>query len=250
MIAMVARLLLAATPTLWAFGIDLPVKVLAIIGAFALGGWAVGWVFAMVCIAVFNQKVPRTPTWIIRVLGGVLCAWLIALWLFGGGSGFGGAGGWGFGGTGKGAGEKDKSDKVAKNEEKDKKSEAKDKKSEIKDIKEDPGIGLGETIRLEVLGDGPLRSIAKGGTFDASARYRFTGRPDLMTFSQAKEAIRDRRGKNPPARRLEIVLYKDSPDRDKEQVKTLTDWANDLKQDGKGGWLVEFSLPDSNAPLE
>src|SRR5688572_10259603 len=90
--------------TLWAMGSDVPVKVLAIAGAFALGALAVGWLVQLAAGA-FGQKVPPVALGVVRAVAGAGFGVLAYFWLFGAGGGFGG-GGWGFGrGTGKGPGE-------------------------------------------------------------------------------------------------------------------------------------------------
>ncbi len=84
------------------------VKILAVVGGGVLGGVSLGLLAQLLAKAFTARRLPRWPALVVRLLGGIICGWLIALWLFGGGGpGIGGTGGWGFGsGSGKGEGEK------------------------------------------------------------------------------------------------------------------------------------------------
>jgi hypothetical protein len=218
--------------TLWAFNSELPAHVLAVIGAAAVGAFLVGWLAQVAASLLFGQKVPRWPLWIVRALGGVCAGWLVALWLFGGGGGgLGGEGGFGLGGPGKG-----KEQTAATSD-----GEKKEKKEAV------TPPGEGDTLRIEVLGDAPLKQIAKAGTFDAARRYRVAGERDLRTLDEVKELIRRRKES---LARLEIVVYRDSPARDRPQVAELVGWARDLENGGKGRLKVDFLEPDRYAPLE
>ena len=217
---------------LWAITTsNLPVKLLAVVGSAAVGAFAVGWVIQLTA-ASFGQKVPRTPLWILRGLGGLAVGWLVVkLWLFaGGGGGFGGPGGMGIG-AGEGTGGVQKADDVKKNDKKE---------------KETPQ-GEGDTLRVEVLGDEPLKKLAKSANFDAARRYRLSGERDLRTLDEVKDLIRQRRS---ALARVEIILYKDSPTDNRPQVADLAAWARDLDNEGKGRLKVDFSEPDRYAPVQ
>src|SRR5262249_14977744 len=81
----------------------LPLKILALIGAAALGGLLLGWIAALITRPYFAQSIPPRMAWFIRALGAVACG-MIAWWVLfhGGGSGIGGSGGWWPGGSGEG----------------------------------------------------------------------------------------------------------------------------------------------------
>lgn len=220
---------------------DLPVRILAVIGAAAAGALVLTAVLQLLVKVLFRQKLPPWPIWGIRVLGGVLCGWLVALWLFGGGGGGIGGGG----GFGLGAGpstEKDKDRTVSEKSDKDKDKEGKAKK-------EPPPVTEKETLRVEVLGDAPLKKIAKSANFDGGKRYRLAGEANLRTLEEVKNVIRKRREEKPSLKQLEVVLYLDSPERQRPQVAMLHDWATDLDEQG-GKLLITFSEMNRYAPLE
>ena len=87
---------------LWAIGGDLPIKVLAVIGVFAVGGFLGGMGVSVAAKIAFNQKLPNWLAWTMRLLIGLVVGWVAWLVLFGtGGGGLGGSG-WGFGGGSNG----------------------------------------------------------------------------------------------------------------------------------------------------
>jgi len=97
------------------FGLEMPggdligqwvLRILAVAGAAAVGGLAIGLITQGLSRLLTTRPVPRVPLNIIRLLGAVVCGWLVALMLFGGPvGGFGGGGGWWpFGSAGGGAG--------------------------------------------------------------------------------------------------------------------------------------------------
>src|SRR5262249_16507297 len=79
---------------------DVVVRILAVVGGGVLGGLGLGLLAQLLARAFTTKKLPRGPALVVRLLSGVICGWLIALWLFGGGgAGIGGVG-WGGGGFG------------------------------------------------------------------------------------------------------------------------------------------------------
>lgn len=204
---------------------DVLVKILAVVGGGAGGGFGLGLLARLLIRAVTTRKPPRWSMMTVRLLGGVLCAWLVALWLFGGGGpGIGGTGGWGLGaGTGRGDGEK------------------------IVEIDKKKGGSAqtldGESLRIEVLG----RAGLSEADVQAERWYRIETPegPRLLNLAGIKEAIDQRQHEQPPLRRIEIVLYKDSPDERVSIVNQLRTWAGD--RDG-GKMKVDILRPDSDAP--
>ena len=212
---------------------DSVVKILAVVGGGVVGGLGMGLLAQLLVRAFTTKKLPPWPVLTIRLLGGVICGWLVALWLFGGGgAGIGGMGGWGFGsGSGKSDGEK--TTEVGKKDDKSKKSNG------------EATPPAEETLRIEVLGKDTL----KKADMDASRCYRveIDERSRLLTMDEVKEAVRKRQAKEPPLHRIEIVLYKDSPDERVPLVSRLRAWAADLNN---GKMKVDISQPDANAPME
>jgi hypothetical protein len=224
--------------TLWAMGSDVPVKVLAIAGAFALGALGVGWLVQLAAGA-FGQKVPPVALGVVRGVAGVGFGVLAYFWLFGAGGGFGG-GGWGFGrGTGKGPGEG--TEKVAP------KGDSTGKAG--------TGVGPGKSgdpLTVEVLGDEPLKQIAKrrGEPVDLFRRYRVErdGKKVLMTLAEVRKLIEQRR-ERPGLAELSIVLYQDSPAFDKTQVTELEGFARGLSKP-EAPLNVSRHEPGRDAPLD
>jgi hypothetical protein len=228
-------------------GSDAPVKALAVIGGAALGAMFIGWLVQVIVRLSFKQQVPRWPMWGLRVLGGGLAGFLVYLWLFGGGgAGIGGTGGW-FGG-GKGGGEQNAKDVARSKDGKDiDKSKEGKSKERVKDDQTAPGQS--QTLRIEVLGDDPLKKIARADTFDASKRYRIEGGPTLYTLDEIRKLILQKRSDKSALRRVVLVVYLDSPARDRPQVSALADWARDLDPE-RGKVEVAFYEPDQNAPID
>jgi hypothetical protein len=173
---------------------------------------------------VTTRKVPRGLLFVIRLLGAVVCGWLVALWVFGGGGGgLGGPGGWGFGaGAGKGT------QQAAGEAEKNTDTGQKPQESSA-------------ALRVEVLGDAALRRVAAGNPVDPNRRYRVEGREGLLTLPEAEQLIRQRR-MNADLRRLDVILYNDSPARDVPYVRELVKWAEDLPLS------VDITERDEDAP--
>jgi hypothetical protein len=217
---------------------DLPIRILAAIGGGAVGALLSGFVLQLLVKFSFGQNVPPWIVWPVRLLGGVACGLLVwSLLGAGGGLGFG----WGGGGSGTG---KDGDGDGAK-QKKDEKPKEKGKDTSIKDSTPPPPEA---TLRIEVLGDPDLKRIA-GKKFDPKKRYRVPGRRALLTLDEAQKLIRERSEATPALSQLEVVLYKNSPARDKEQVTALVGYAEDLG--GKDRKLVvSYTVhPDQDAPV-
>jgi hypothetical protein len=236
----------------WAAASDLPVHLLAVIGAFTVGGFLGGWGVALAAKLAFNQKLPNWLSWAMRLLCGLVAGWLVWMWLFGPGGGGGGGGGWWPGGTGT-SGEKDKgSDKTGKPDKTpDPITPPKDKEPDNTGKPDGPGIGSGEAIRVEVLGNGPLEKLSRGGKMDPEKRYRIAdASTTLRTFAEIKKLILERRSQTPPLRKLDVVIYLDSPDQASSPVKGLVEWARDIEPGLVGALEVEEKFPTRGAPLK
>lgn len=216
---------------------DSVVKILAVVGGGVVGGMGLGLLAQLLARAFTTKKLPPWPVLTVRLLGGVICGWLVALWLFGGGgAGIGGMGGWGFGsGTGKGDGEKT-TEQVKK-----------------EDSRQEGGGGTAipdaEKMSIEVLSKHVLEKLGADEAHCYRVKLDDLQRP--MTIQEVRNAIEERRKKQPPLRRIEIVLYKDdSPAETNDVVKSLKDWAKELKRNGGGKMRVDVSRVDANAPLK
>ncbi len=139
-------------------------------------------------------------------------------------------GGWGFG-SGSGKGESEKTVEVGKKDDASKNGDG---------DKETPP---GETFRIEVLGSAALPEA----DVQAERWYRIEAEegPRLLTFAEVKAVVKNRQRQQPPLRRLEIVLYKDSPDEHVALVDQLVRWGRDLN-DGK--MRVDMSKSGTEAP--
>jgi hypothetical protein len=204
---------------------DVVVKILAVIGSAAGGGLGLGLLAQLLLRVVTVRKPPRWSVQVIRLLGGAICGWLVALWLFGGGgAGIGGTGGMGFGsGTGQGDGKK-----TAESGKKNGGSA------------ETPS---GQTLHIEVLG----RAALPESDIQAERWYRIETKegPRLLTFAEIKEAIEKRQQEQPRLARIEIVLYKDSPDEHVLIVSQLRTWAADRNS---GKMKIDLLRSDTDAP--
>jgi hypothetical protein len=224
----------------------LPIKILAVLGAATLGGWCLGLVATALSRAYFAQKIPPRPMWFIRTAGFLACGLLGYWWLFGGGgAGIGGGGGI-FGGAGGGPKEgvvKQKDETTGKD--RDKEKDKADKEDKDKDRAKVPPD---ETLRVEVLGDAALKKIARRDDFDGAKRYRAAGKRDLLTLEGVKALVKKRRSDGPTLGKLEIVLYADSPARDRPLVAELESWAKDLPEE-RQPLTVTVSDEEGNAPV-
>ncbi|MGH7169758.1 MAG: hypothetical protein ACRELG_05715 [Gemmataceae bacterium] len=210
---------------------DFVVKILAVIGGGVVGGLGMGLLAQLLSRALTTKKLPPWTVLMVRVLSGVICGWFVYLGLFsGGGSGIGGPGG-GQSGSGPGQSGGEKPIEVTKKNGDDRKNGGEAK------------TAAGETLRIEVLGSATLSESA----IQAERWYRIDTDDGsrLLTFAEVKEAVKNRQQEQPPLRRIEMVLYKDSPDERVPLVSQLRTWASDLNG---GKMKVDLSQPDADAP--
>jgi hypothetical protein len=234
--------MIALAVPLWAIGLgnDTPIKLLAVIGAAAVGALVLGGVVQMVVKVAFAQKVPRWPMWGIRSLGAVASAWLVYLWLFGSGAGgLGGPGGWWGGGRGVGEGN---TESTTRNKETGKAAEIGEKTKDKTKSEAPPE----QTLKIEVLGNDAVKSITRSGAADVNKRYRIPGDPRLYNLADLRKLIKERRKGTPPLKRLVLIIYSDSPDRRTSQVADLESWARDLAPKLE----VDLQEPDRKAPVD
>jgi hypothetical protein len=190
----------------WAMNTEWPVKILATVGGASVGAVAIGWLVQLIAKVVFVQKMPGTVLNIVRAVGGVACGLLVWTLLgpsLGPGKGPGE-------GPGKGPGEG--SSRMA--------SSSSDTQVKGTDKATTPGPEKsGKTLVVEVLGDDPLREIARkqGGNFDRQRRYRITegGKKVLKSREEIEKIIKEGHlSKTEPLTGLAIKVYQDTPARD------------------------------------
>jgi hypothetical protein len=209
------------------------VRVLAVVGGAVVGAFAVGLLAQLLVRALTAQKLPRWPLLAIRLMGGILAGWLVALLVFGGGGG--GLGGPGGGWFGPGAGPGSSTNKGPGAVEKDKSAQ---EKPESK-----PAPAGAGSLRVEVLKDTTLEKVT-GGTTDRKRCYRAEGK--LLTLKELQEFVKQRQRQQPPLSRMVIVLYKhDSPEEHVLLVSSLKAWA-EREQKMK----VDVSKLDQAAPTD
>lgn len=212
------------------------IRGLAVAGAALVGGLLLG-VLGQVAARLAMQKARPRLVKVLRLGGGLGLGTVAALLLFGSGpGGFGGGPGWGlFGSGGKGAGlgsgptadagtgrsEPGKSDTA--------KSQAKDGDKPAKPEAQPESAGL----RVEVLGD----ERVEGERF-----YRLDGGGSLHTLAEVRDLLRQRHKDGSLGPRLQVVLYRNSPNEDKQQVMALRAAAQDL------GLPVILEFPPRDAP--
>jgi hypothetical protein len=198
-------------PTL--FALDLPasdvlgqwlLRILAVVGAAAVGGFGVGLITQGLSRMLTTRPVPRVPLLIVRVLGAVVCGWVVALLLFGGGlGGLGGGGGWSLGGGGGPGG-----------------ATAKERPAATGRTERETGQtgrGDGRTLQVEVLPQYP-----------APYRVQTAGGPRTFYFDELKTYLLEQKKATPPLTGIQVS--EESSDPNAPAVTRLTEWArkNDL----------------------
>jgi len=235
-------------PTVWALGLDrnLPVKVLAIIGAAAVGGLLLGFVVQLVARTGLGRPLPSWAAWIFRVLGGVASGLIVASLLSGGGEGMGGGDGWWPFGTSGQTGSTDGTPKEKQKKEKKKEEEKPKGKDRDKD-KGGKSPPPNDVLSIEVLGNKTLTKLASGGTIDLGKRYRLQGTSALLDLRRIKKVIAGRCQQTPALRQLQVILYRDSPAANEGSVTGLKSYARDVCGDDLE--LKDVINGDKDAPV-
>jgi hypothetical protein len=214
------------------------IRVLAIIGGGAVGAFATGLLTQVIVRGYTGKQVPRWVVWTLRILGGLALGWLVCLLVYSqGNSLFGGFGG---GGSGKDRGQETAPAVTV----------PKDSLPADKDQPKDTAAASDKStvLAVEVLGDPTLQQLVNSGrqpSLDAQRCYRLAGDEPakLLTLDEVKDLIKKRLKQEPPLRRLELVLYKDSPQKQVPRVADLKKWADSEKL------LVDFKEPGEVAPV-
>lgn len=201
------------------------IKVLAIFGGVAAGALACGLFLQLAARFVLRlKKVPGPVLATTRVLGGIAVGLLVWAWVFspGGEGGMGGSGGgwWPFGQAGG------KGDAVATRPAA---QEVTPKKTEPA---AEPPRSAGEALRVTMLGGPRVRD----------QRFYVLGEDPPRNWDELRQAIADRKQQNPALGQIDVVIYRNSVDRDNPAVTELTRWAQE------NGLTPRVSFLDQNLP--
>jgi len=209
---------------IWAIDLGMPGKIMLVAVALVAGTLIVNVLILVIAGAVYKQKFPASVRWGVSGLAGLLTAWITYLALSGGGgTGIGGPGGPSTGGKGG----SDKAAATAKEKGKDHKEEPIKEKNADKKSKDVPDTE--KVMVVEILGDVPLKKLAKdkGKEFDPARRYRIQDDPGSpRTFEELQQIVLEAHKRSErPLRKMIVVFYKaEGPDRDNPLVTDLTNW--------------------------
>jgi len=197
---------------------DLLVRVLAVLGAAAVGGFGMGLATKVVARLIRSKPLPRPVMTVTRLMSAIVAGWLMAMLLFGtGGSGWG----WGTGTGGIGGTADDGKDKASPVE-----------KTGTPIVEKEPESHE-EAMRVEVL------VPEKTGS---DRFYRIDDQPTLQPLDEVHQRIAERKRQATPFKYMNIVIYKNSPDEWKQQVQGLVNLAT------KNELEVRIFKPSKNAP--
>jgi hypothetical protein len=180
----------------------LALRILAVVGGVAVGGFGTGWLVKVLARPVTVKKLPTPLLRVSRILGGLVVGLIVAAWVFnlGGTGGIGGSGGgwWPFG-QGGGAGTTNPTNFP------DGATTPVQPKTE----------SVAKTLRIHMEG---------GAQAEKDSRfYRIEGEP-ARTWPEMQQVLAERK-KNDPSLVLEIVISKGSVDEQSEAVHELKSWA-------------------------
>jgi len=209
-------------------------KGLVAAGAAGLGALVVGVIVPLFARVLSGRRVPPRVMLSIRLLTAVTSGWIT--WLVLSGSGGYGIGGMGGGNGGNGLGPVERSEVSIQ-----------DKSTGKTALPRSPSSAMqpGSQLRVEILGDGPIRKTLGTEQFDPERRYRLTvgGDQKLLKLPELKRLIEERQASAAPLQGLQIVLYDNSPDEYLPGVNDLDRWARDEKN-----LAVDISKRTDNAP--
>jgi hypothetical protein len=198
--------------------VGLTIRCLAVVGGGVMGGLATSWLGRLLLKPIRSQPLSSRARKALFGLGGIAAGWVVALFLFSGGSGsgVGGPGGSGLGAP-EGQGERG-GDAVMR------------PRQLATETDKTASTLFGTELRVEVLGDDTLRKLRGKSDLDTRHCYRIAGEqpPTLRTLDAIKQLILRRLGEKPPLERIEVVLYRDSPDRRVPRVADLERWLDEL----------------------
>jgi hypothetical protein len=203
-----------STWPLWAWSLEKlarPQFLLAVAGGAAIGGLLTGFLVKVIVKATTTQTMPRGLVNVFRVLGGLICGWLVFLLMQGVGDGWGG----GPGGEGNGSG----STNIPVSTDKNTKPPPEKDKDKDKGTPERQG-----SLYVEVLNNDEIEAAMGPGAVASGRYYHIKGEEmkNLLTLSEVKEKIK---GQKKPPENLYIVTGPNRPDRTVPRVKDLDTWA-------------------------
>jgi hypothetical protein len=206
---------------------EVVIKGLAVAGGVLVGAIGSGLLVQLLVRLTTTARVPKRVLQVVRVLGAAAGGLAVALFVFNSGGGPGG-GGWGwFGGGGGGTGREGTVAAPAGPTARETPAPAETGREPRGTAREEVG-----TLRVEVLVD----------RRDNATAFRPEGSRELLRLADLEKQLRFRRAQATPLRRLELVIYLDSPDRDSGAVKELLGWAR------REGLETSIATPATNAP--
>lgn len=205
---------------------EVVIKVLAVAGGVLVGALGSGLLVQLLVRLTTTARVPKRVLQVVRVLGAVAGGLAVALFVFNSGGGPGG-GGWGwFGGGGTGTGREGPAATAPAG------PTVRETPPETGREPRTTGRESAGSLRVEVLVDRP----------DNATAFRPEGSRELLKLADLEKRVRTRREQGPPLRRLELVIYLDSPDEHSGAVKELLGWAR------REGLDTSIDKPTTNAP--
>jgi hypothetical protein len=200
------------------FGLEMPggdvigqwvLRLLAVAGGAAVGGLVIGLITQGLARLLTTRPVPRMPLNIIRLLGAIVCGWIVALLLFGGGlGGLGSGSGWslfgGAGGPGGGSGKEPPPATTGR-------EGGTGRDSGPRDTSKTPPTE-GMTLDIEVLPERDAYRVSRPG--GGSERFDFQGLTDYLLKQQKA---------TPPLTGVRISPGKSDPDA--PAVRSIITWA-------------------------
>lgn len=195
----------------------LGLKGLAVAGGALVGFLAGGFLVRALCRLFIFRRAPWPAVLMGRLLGALVLAGLVYLfWGFGSGGwgGLGGGGGWWPFGRPGGAGRETAPVSVPT-------------------AREQAAVRQAEPVRVIVLG---------GHKVVRQRFYLVEGEAQARTWPELERYLSQRRQEEPGLSVIEIILYKDSVDRDNPAVSELEDWAREH------GLTPKLATPPGNSP--
>lgn len=193
----------------------LVIKGLAVAGEGLVGYLGGGWGIRLLCRLVVHRRVPPKIVTMIQVLGMTTMGMLVYLWVFGvsqaGGLG-GGGGWWPFGGkAGQG-------DNVG--------TSSRPTDPPVAPAQETLPQKPTETVSPEQGRSAQVRLL--GGKRVVEQRfYQIDGETQALAWPDLRNRLEDLRQQKPPLKTIEILIFRDSVDRDNPAVTQLESWAKE-----------------------
>jgi len=216
-------------------GVDLQmlvIKGLAVAGGALVGYLGGGWSIRLLCRLLFHSKVPPRVVTMIRLLGMAAMGMLVYLWVFGASTagGLGGGGGWWpFGGKAGQGDNQAESTGIANG--------ASPSPAEPPAAEPPNRLATQEPRLMQVRLLGGVRVIEQ-------RFYQVEGEKQPLTWIELRKVLEERCREEPPLKVIEIVLFKDSVDRDNPAVTQLESWAKE------NSVMLKVAFPDREGGRE